>query len=208
MTVESVRGSNKTHLMSPLTEKQTRSTRPALPVLIRETCNSQSVEDSRLCKLDAERELRQRHRERLLQLFDDARRVSRLALAIIARPRRVLAASVAVTHPASAPRRGGAPARSQMPASVFRPYPPPNTPAQLRQALSSTSYDPGGRPNWTPWHNVTAWPMPDDGLVVLCTMPKAGSTAVKTMGAHALTIYQTAAALARAERPCVLAANR
>lgn len=86
-----------------------------------------------------------------------------------------------------------------MTASVFRPYPPPNTPAQLRQVLSATSYDPGGRPNWTPWHNVTAWPRPDDGLVVMCTMPKAGSTAVKTMGAHALTIYQTAAALARAD---------
>lgn len=86
-----------------------------------------------------------------------------------------------------------------MPPSVFRPYPPPNTPAQLRAALSATTYDPGGRPNWTPWHNMTAWPMPDDGLVVMCAVPKAGSSAVKAMGAHALTIHQTADALARAD---------
>lgn len=84
-------------------------------------------------------------------------------------------------------------------ASVFRKYPAADNEAALRAALASTSYDPGGRPSWTPWHAMTAWSScaPDRDGVVMCAIPKAGSSSIKSMGAHALTIAEVSKALAQ-----------
>lgn len=79
-------------------------------------------------------------------------------------------------------------------ATVFRKYAVPDNEAVLSLALASTSYDPGGRPNWTPWHEITAWSSPEQGKVVICAIPKAGSSSIKNMGARALTIAQVSKA--------------
>lgn len=80
--------------------------------------------------------------------------------------------------------------------SVFRQYETVDSQSVLRSVLASTSYDPGGRPDWTPWHEMTAWSAPGKRVLV-CAIPKAGSSSIKSMGARTLSIPAVAAAFAR-----------